>query len=96
MLAGALAVTQPDIAEARIACDGAYQLVRGQYISSPYCQDNNLAQVARSYGMRVSGDAVRNSPSVKARVCRFIGHDIRVSQACVNSRDTPMGPGLRF
>ncbi len=69
-------------AEARILCDGNYQVINGQPHATPYCQDENLAQVARSYGMRVSGSAMRNSPSEKQRVCEFIGSDIRVREAC--------------
>ena len=84
-------------AEARIVCDGNYQIVKGQPHATPYCQDEHLAQVARGYGMRVSGDAMRHSPSAKERVCRFIGSDIRVREACHNYLDDGRGrPGLRF
>jgi hypothetical protein len=77
----------PNTAAARIVCDGNYQIIHGQPHATPYCQDENLAKVARSYGMRVSGDAMRHSPSAKGRVCRFIGHDIRVREACQNYQD---------
>lgn len=69
-------------ANAAIQCDEDYQIVEGRPISTPYCRDNNLAAVARSYGYRVSDAAVRNSPSQKEDVCRLIGGDIRVQQAC--------------
>lgn len=74
-------------AEARIACDGPYQVVGGQSISTPYCQDNHLAEVARAYGMRVSAAAVRSNPGVKAQVCRHVGYDNRVQTACAGYRD---------
>jgi hypothetical protein len=97
-ITGALALTMllisiPFCAQARIVCDGSYQVVHGQPHSSPYCEDENLARVARSYGMRVSGDAMRHSPSAKAHVCRFIGNDLRVREACTNYRndDRPLG-----
>ncbi len=84
-------------AEARILCDGNYQVINGQPHATPYCQDENLAQVARSYGMRVSGSAMRNSPSEKQRVCQFIGSDIRVREACHGyGQDGRGGPLQRF
>jgi hypothetical protein len=84
-------------ATARILCDGNYQVINGQPHATPYCQDENLAQVARSYGMRVSGSAMRNSPSEKQRVCQFIGSDIRVREACQGSgQDGRGGPLRRF
>ena len=74
--------------EARIRCNGAYQIVRGQgEIATPYCQDNYLAQVARSYGIRVSNAAIRQNPSRKEEVCRAIGHDARVNDLCVQYRN---------
>jgi len=69
-------------ANARIRCDGNYQIINGQPHATPYCQDQNLADVARTYGMHVSASAMRNSPSEKQRVCQFIGYDIRVRDAC--------------
>jgi hypothetical protein len=84
-------------AEARIRCDGNYQIINGQPHATPYCQDENLAQVARTYGMRVSGSAMRNSPSEKQRVCQFIGSDIRVREACHGSgQDGRGGRIFRF
>jgi len=74
-------------AHARINCSGAYQVVRGQgQIATPYCEDQYLARVARGYGMRVSGAAIRRNPSRKEEVCRLIGHDGRVTSICHNYR----------
>ncbi|MGB3719070.1 MAG: hypothetical protein DIU63_11385 [Proteobacteria bacterium] len=79
-----------DPADAKIVCRGAFQIVNGQPIATPYCEDSNLAQVAREYGIAVTARQVRQSPSVKARVCRLIGHDNRVQSACIQYRpDTP-------
>lgn len=69
-------------AQARIICNESYQVVGGREIATPYCADNYLAQVARSYGVRVSDSAVRNNPGRKGEICRMIGHDIRVQDAC--------------
>jgi hypothetical protein len=86
-------------ADARMRCDGNYQIINGQPHATPYCRDENLAQVARTYGMRVSGNAMRHSPSEKERVCRFIGYDIRVREACQgygHDGGGRGGPILRF
>jgi hypothetical protein len=74
-------------AHARIACDGNYQVVQGNLIATPYCQEHNLARVAQAYGMRVSFDAIRSSDSVKGQVCRTIGHDMRVRETCLLFRN---------
>jgi hypothetical protein len=75
-------------AQARIQCDGQYQIVQGNAIATPYCQDNYLAQVARGYGMKVSMADVR-IPSKKQEVCQFIGHDARLSSICSGWRVDP-------
>lgn len=75
-------------AEARIRCNGAYQIVRGQgEIATPYCEDQYLARVARSYGMRVSAAVIRRSEYEKEQVCRAIGHDSRVYELCLKYRN---------
>jgi len=65
-----------------IECNEDYQIVQGRPISTPYCRDNNLAAIARAYGYKVSDSTIRNNPSRKAEICRFIGSDIRVHTAC--------------
>lgn len=77
-----LAVT-PQPAKARINCQGPYQVVQGSLIITPYCSDNHLAYVAnRFYGMHVSAAAVRHNPNIKEEVCRLVGTDSRVLDAC--------------
>ncbi len=72
-------------ASAKIRCDGRYQIVHGQGpISTPYCEDNYLAYVARGYGMHVSGRAVRRNPHVKEQACRVAGYDDRVRDICAD------------
>jgi hypothetical protein len=83
----ALTVCFASSADSRIRCEGASQVNSGQNIATPYCEDNYLAEVARSYGAKVSGDAVRRSSQVKAELCRFIGEDIRVKDTCAGFRD---------
>ncbi|MBX9587842.1 MAG: hypothetical protein K2X43_00965 [Hyphomonadaceae bacterium] len=79
---GAVLTAPSDGAQARIVCDGNFQIVQGRPIATPYCQEQNLARIARSYGMRASFDQIRASISVKGQVCRAIGHDIRVRETC--------------
>jgi hypothetical protein len=79
------------LAEARIQCDGQYQIVQGNRIYTPYCGDNYLAAVARSYGVRVSAATIRNSPGEKQRVCQFIGADNRVRDICQGWRNEGRG-----
>lgn len=71
-------------ASAKIRCSGdGYQRVGDSWLATPYCQDNLVAQVAREYGVRVSDAEIRNNPNRKGEVCRFIGSDNRVRQACI-------------
>ncbi len=72
-----------------IECQEDYQIVQGQPISTPYCRDGYLAQVARQYGFKTTAEAVRNNPSRKEEICRFIGNDIRVQTACSEVLPSP-------
>lgn len=72
-----------------IECDGNYQVQRdGNQIATPYCQDGNLARIAREYGMRTSAREIRYNPSEKERACRFVGDDIRVKTTCAPYNDS--------
>jgi hypothetical protein len=77
-----------------IDCKDGYQLVQGNYLATPYCQDELLAEVARAYGMSVSTHEIRENPNYKRRVCRFVGPDIRVQEACISVN--PNGRGRSF
>jgi hypothetical protein len=93
-LASGLVALAQDGAEARIACDGNFQIVRGQPVSTLYCQEQNLARVARTFGWRVSVSQIRSSESKKAEVCRAIGFDNRVRDVC--GAYQPFGGSNRF
>lgn len=88
LLAGAAVVLGSHPATAAISCSQGYQRVQGNQLATPYCQDEYLAQVARSYGVKATGTRIRNNPSYKSEVCRLVGRDIRVQQVCVNE-NTP-------
>jgi hypothetical protein len=80
--AAVIILATSSVAEAKIECRDGFQIVNGQEISTPYCNDGLIAKVARERGMNVSEDNVRNSPSTKNEVCRFVGDDIRVQNYC--------------
>ena len=74
-------------AEAKIRCEGQFQIVKGHgSISTPYCEDNYLTNIARTYGWKVSARSVRHNPNLKARICRQIGHDNRLIGICAGHR----------
>jgi hypothetical protein len=69
-------------ADARIRCHGNYQARKYGPIATPYCQDENIARVARSYGANVTGAEVRNNPLTKVYLCQVYGNDSRLKGAC--------------
>ncbi len=77
-------------AEAKPKCHEGFQDIRGRQISTPYCEDQYLAEVAREYGSRVSAETIRNNPNAKRDVCRLIGRDIRINQTCIQY-ESPRG-----
>jgi hypothetical protein len=78
---GLLALSPPPRAEARIVCENEFQIVQGSPVATPLCADRYLARVARDYGMRIAATDLHN-PSVKRRVCEFIGNDNRIYSIC--------------
>ncbi len=86
LIVGTSLATSALPAMAKIACtrDG-FQIVQGNLLATPYCQDQLLARVAREYGLRVSDAEVRNNPNSKRRICRFVGRDIRVQPTCAET-----------
>jgi hypothetical protein len=75
-------------AAAAIKCRNGAQLVAGNYISTPYCEDKLLAEVAREYGFKVSFAEIRNNPNAKRNVCVYVGRDIRVQENCLTANPT--------
>jgi hypothetical protein len=78
----------PGPAEARIKCQGNFQETKYGLISTPYCEEEQIARVAQSYGWKVSGNEVRNNPLKKVRLCQLFGDDVRLKGSCgAYSRD---------
>ena len=69
-------------AVARIECRDNFQVTKHGLISTPYCEEKQIARVARSYGFAVSDDEVRNNPNTKVYLCQIIGNDIRLKGSC--------------
>jgi hypothetical protein len=75
-----------EAALAEIRCKESFQVVAGQLIETPWCEDANLAEVARAYGTKVTAREIRNNPNLKQQLCRFIGYDLRVKDTCAGYR----------
>ncbi len=63
--AAAVLLLSSAVAEAKIECRDGFQIVNGQQISTPYCNDGLVGSVAREHGMKISDETVRNNPSAK-------------------------------
>lgn len=72
----------PEPAAAKIKCQGIFQITKHGAISTPYCQELEIARVARSYGWKVTDAQVRNDPLKKVYICQALGGDVRLKGAC--------------
>jgi len=69
-------------AEARIQCGGNFQVTKYGMIATPYCEEEQIAFVARSYGSKVTAAQVHNDPLTKVYLCQTIGYDQRLKGSC--------------
>jgi hypothetical protein len=69
-------------AVARIECRDNFQVTKHGLISTPYCEEKQIARVARSRGFAVSDEEVRNNPNTKVYLCQTLGSDIRLKGSC--------------
>lgn len=83
----ATAMVVATAADAKILCRDGYQVVQGREISTPYCNDNYVAAIARKHGFKVSDAEIRNNPAKKNEVCRFISSNIEIRHYCNDSDD---------
>jgi hypothetical protein len=77
---GAVIAASP--AAARIECRGNFQITKDGPISTPYCEEQQIARVARSYGYAVTDAEVRNNPNTKVYLCQMFGNDNRLKGSC--------------
>ncbi len=81
LLVGLTASTSPSMAT--IVCSGDFQIVNGKPVSTPFCQDEELAASLRNHGQRFSGETIRNNSELKRQACILFGSDSN-SQTCAN------------
>jgi hypothetical protein len=79
----ALAAASPATAE--IKCQDGAQLIQGNWLATPYCQDKLLFEVANARGFKTSFAAIRENPNHKKELCRFLFTDIRVQMTCLDA-----------
>ena len=77
-----LAIAMASPAAARIECRGNFQITQHGPIATPYCEEEEIARVARSYGMAVTGADVHRNPLKKVYLCQTIGGDVRLRGSC--------------
>lgn len=73
-------------ARAEIKCDDdGNQLIQGNWMATPYCQDKLLARIANARGFKTTFAEIRNNPNHKKELCRFLYTDIRVQMTCLDA-----------
>lgn len=81
--AAALALVSVNLpAHAKIQCQGNFQMTKYGPIATPYCEEEQIARVAQTYGSKVTGAQVRNDPLTKVYLCQVYGHDVRLKGSC--------------
>ena len=81
-LTASLLLAAAPAARAGIVCHGVYQVIRGEDISTPYCRDTYLAQIARAAGFDVTDAEVRSNLLKKREICSWLKSDINAQSAC--------------
>jgi len=80
-------------ATARIECRGNFQMNKSGPIATPYCEEEQIAFVAQSYGQRVTAAEVHNNPLTKVYLCQTIGYDSRLTGSCAGYGPDSFGRG---
>ncbi len=80
--AAILAVSLASPAAAKIMCKGNFQVTKYGLLATPYCQEGEIARVARSYGANVTDAEVRKNPLTKVYLCQIYGGDSRLKGSC--------------
>jgi hypothetical protein len=87
-----LAIASLKPADARVQCQGNFQITKFGPIATPYCEEEQIAIVARSYGWKVSGAEIHNNPLRKVYVCQILGSDVRLKGSCAGYGPDSRGP----
>src|SRR6266540_6468852 len=75
-------ITLAEPAAARIQCQGNFQITKYGPIATPYCEEEQIALVAQSYGWHVSASEVHNNPLKKIEICTALAGDARLKGSC--------------
>jgi hypothetical protein len=85
-------ITLAEPAAARIQCQGNFQISKYGPIATPYCEEEQIALVAQSYGWKVTAAEVHNNPLRKVYVCQILGYDNRLKGSCAGYGPESYGP----
>jgi len=85
-------ITLAEPAAARIQCQGNFQINKYGPIATPYCEEEQIALVAQSYGWKVTAAEVHNNPLKKVYVCQILGYDNRLKGSCAGYGPESYGP----
>ena len=91
MIAMLSAAGMATVAEAAIVCKDGFQRSGGGWISTPYCNDAELARVARKHGVRVSDAEMRANPARKYEICRFLSGSLAARDYCPDGDGSSRG-----
>ncbi|MGI8725582.1 MAG: hypothetical protein ACR2J1_09605 [Methyloceanibacter sp.] len=69
-------------ASAKIRCEGNFQMTKNGPIATPYCEEEQIAKVARSFGAKVTAAEVHKNPLKKVYLCQVYGKDVRLKGSC--------------
>jgi hypothetical protein len=83
----------PEPAVAKIQCKGNFQVTKHGLIATPYCEEEQIARVARSYGWNGTASEVHNNPNTKVYLCQRFGRDNRLKGSCGAYGEVPWVPG---
>lgn len=78
-------------AQAAITCKDGFQKSAEGWISTPYCNDAHLAQIARSRGVKVSDNEMRQNPARKYEICRFLSGNVAARDYCPDEGGSDRG-----
>ena len=85
-------ITLAELAAARIQCQGNFQISKYGPIATPYCEEEQIALVAQSYGWKVTAAEVHNNPLKKVYLCQILGYDNRLKGSCAGYGPENYGP----
>jgi hypothetical protein len=92
-LACVMLVAYSGPAAARVQCKGNFQVSKYGLIATPYCEEEQIARVARSYGWKVTASEVHRNPLTKVYICQNLGHDNRLKGSCAGYGPDSYGRG---